>query len=219
MFRTFIALAAIAVSFGAAVPSMAATTGQTQVIEEDYWMPWRFEPLNWMNESRVRYWDHDERSAADELRKAESWLRFAASDADPHTKTSLTSAANELNRLAIDLEEGKVAAAERMDPILARAARSLAEWHYFRAKEENTGRRDEHHAAQDIGAAARYLRFAADMSNYDYGPDVAQMYDEIDPLGNHVETEVIEPNRIDRYLTSIENELDKMDSSLQSAAG
>ncbi len=105
------------------------------IIEEDFFVPLRFEPLYSLDSIRYHYRRNEEKSAANEIDKAASWLKLAAGHAMPITKEKLTTAERELTALAKDLRAGSITSAANLDGSLAKAASALAEWHYFKAKE------------------------------------------------------------------------------------
>jgi hypothetical protein len=188
------------------------------VVEDQVWYPWRFEPLTWEHNARVHYRQHEEKAAASELRKAESWLKFARAEALPETWSALDSAASDLHSLAADLDRGNVVKAARLDYALARADHALARWHYFKARDDAAAS-EESDAALHLQAAARYLEHAAASARYEYGPETAAVFEDIDEDG-HVTDEVttIEPDRLARDLTALEREIDKMATSLDEAS-
>ncbi|MCB1098915.1 MAG: hypothetical protein KDN22_25305 [Verrucomicrobiae bacterium] len=183
------------------------------VIEENFWVPWRYEPFDWFHNAQTHYRDQEEKAAASELRKAESWLNFAAGHALPMTKKSLEESAKDLEALAVDLDNGKVHHAANLDSALAKANRALAEWHYFKA-DESLARSEESDAAMNLQAAARYLRNAADSAKLEYGDEFVTVYDE---LSGWKESEPI-PNTLKDKLATIKGELDKLSGTLKKDA-
>lgn len=101
------------------------------IIEEDFWPPLRYEPLITLDSAGYHYRRNEERAAANEIDKAVSWLKLAAGHAMPITKGELTTAMDELEKIAKDLREGRVMTAATMDSALANAAHALGEWHYY----------------------------------------------------------------------------------------
>jgi hypothetical protein len=179
------------------------------VVEEDFYYPWVYEPLNWFHNADMQYRQSEEKAAAVELRKCEAWLKFAASHALPITKKSLDAAAADLNSLANDLEKGKISSARNFDNVMAKANRALAEWHYFQA-DKQLAQGEEKDAAQNLQAAARYLKYAADSARYEYGDDFVTTYDDL--TGWTVSERV--PNNLDKNLTVIKAELAKLGNTL-----
>jgi hypothetical protein len=188
------------------------------VIEEDFWVPWRFEPIDWLHDARVHYRQKEEKAAANELRKAETWLKFAASHALPETKKSLETAAADLGALANDIAQGKLVTANRLDYAMASADNALARWHYFKAK-DSLGRSDEKVAAQHLEAAARYLQHAANSARYEYGADTVLFFEDVSKYGDFATDEVIvEPNRLADNLQSLEKAIQQMSGVLKKSA-
>jgi uncharacterized protein with PIN domain len=179
------------------------------VVEEDIWYPWVYEPLDWFHNADMQYRRSEEKAAAAELRKCEAWLKFAAGHAQPITKQSLDAAAADLHSLANDLEKGRISTARQFDNSLAKANRALAEWHYFQA-DKQLAQDEEQDAAQNLQAAARYLKCAADSARYEYGDDFVTTYDD---LTGWTVTERV-PNTLNQNLTVIKAELAKLGNTL-----
>ena len=188
------------------------------VVEDEVWYPWRFEPMLWEHNARVHYRAHEEQAAADELGKAESWLRFAAGHALPQTRKALEAAALDLHSLATDIRHGDIVTATRLDYALARADHALAQWHYFKAKEQ-AARSEEADAALHLRAAARYLEHAAASARYEYGAETTTYFEDIDEYGRVIdEGATIEPDRLANNLTALDREIKKMATTLDKAA-
>jgi pyruvate/2-oxoglutarate dehydrogenase complex dihydrolipoamide acyltransferase (E2) component len=188
------------------------------VVKDAIWYPWRFEPMVWEDNARVDYRHHEEKAAVDELGKAESWLRFAASNALPETRKALEAAASDLHSLAGDLEQGKVVKADRLDYAVARADEALAQWHYFKAK-EGAARSEEADAAMHLRTAASYLEHAAASARYPYGPKTTRFFEDIDEYGRVIdEGATIEPGPLASHLAALEQEIHRMATTLDEAA-
>ena len=80
--------------------------------------------------------------------------------------------------MAEDLAAGEVVDAGRMSGALARASEALAEWHFYRAKEQY-GRNEARYASEDLQAAAAHLQRAAESAHYQYGPETIVLFDDI----------------------------------------
>jgi hypothetical protein len=189
------------------------------VVEDDFWYPMRFEFVDWAHDARVHYRQQEEKAAADQIMKAEWWLRFAAKHALPITKKSLVAAADDLHLMHEDIGEGKLITANRLDQSIARADQALAEWHYFNAK-ENLGHEDEKLAALNLQAAGRYLQDAAQSARYEYGTDTVTLLEDVDKDGNLVDEGVtVDRNRLSDNLTALESAVNRMGAVLKKAAG
>lgn len=144
------------------------------IIEEDWFIPLRYEPYYSLDSIRSLYRRNEEKAAAKEIDKAVAWLKLAEGHAKPITREKLSAAATELTDVAKDLRDGKIAAAEKMDAALAKSAHALAEWHYYKAK-ESWGRSEEQDAGHDLQMAAQYLQHAADSAHYQFGADTVKV--------------------------------------------
>jgi hypothetical protein len=188
------------------------------VVEDTVWYPWRFEPMTWEHNAWMHYRQREEKAAANELRKAESWLSMAASHALPRSRDALEAAAGDLHTLAADLEQGKVVKATRLGDAVARADDALAQWHYFKAR-EGLARSEEKDAALHLRTAARYLEHAADSARGEYGSETTSFFEDIDEYGRVIDEGVtIEPSDLTMHLDALERELKKMEKVLDSTA-
>lgn len=215
LLATVAAVATPLAGAGQAAPHAATpqTTAEWQW-DEGWFLPLRYESADALYNAGYRFRRHEEQSAANELRKAESWLTFAATHALPQTKVSLQEAGAELHTLGTDLQKGKVLDAERLDAALARASRALGEWHFFLAKDQY-GKQDERYAAQHLQAAARHLRQAATSARFEFGPRTVEAFDMVDEFGDVYWDEVVAvPNRLTQELSAIEGELERMKQAL-----
>jgi hypothetical protein len=188
------------------------------VVEDTVWYPWRFEPMTWEHHAWMHYRQREEKAAANELRKAESWLKLAASHALPQSRDALDAAASDLHSLAADLEQGRVVKATRLRAAVARADDALAQWHYFKAR-EGVARSEEADAARHLRTAARYLEHAADSARSEYGPETIGFFEDIDEYGRVLDEGIaIEPSDLARHLDELERELTKMEKVLDATA-
>ncbi len=158
------------------------------IVEEDFWFPLRFEPLETLDAARYQFRRNEEKAAASEIQKAISWLNLAASHAMPETKKDLTTAASELKTVARDLESGNLNDAERFESALRQASHALATWHYFRAK-ESWGKTEAEDAGHDLIMAANYLQNAAESARFEYGPKTQEVITDIFKNGKLISSE------------------------------
>lgn len=183
------------------------------IVDAYQWYPYPFyyEPTDWFHKAEVSYRKKEGKAAAAEIRKAESWLNYAAGHALPMTKQSLLDASATLKTLADDLDKGHVASARSLDAAVARASHALAEWHYFNATDQSLAKDEEHWAENNLKAAALHIRNAAKSSSYEYGDNFVSVYDDFFGW----EDVTISPNKQAANLTAIKAELDKLGESLK----
>jgi len=187
------------------------------VVQEDWFYPLRLESAEALNNARYLYRRDNERAAADEIRKAASWLTYASSHALDHTKQALVSARTDLLTLAEDLDTGKLADAARLDTALSHASSALAEWHYYRAREE-FGRSDAIDAARDLEAAATNLENAAASAHFQYGPDTITVFDEVYRDGKLVSQDrTIDNDMLGKHLDGIQKAVEQMAITLKAS--
>jgi hypothetical protein len=193
----------------------SAVTNHPTVVEEEWFVPLRMESVDELDNARMYYRRDNERAAADEVRKAASWLSFAAESALPHTKDALESARTELLTLADDLDTGKLAGAARLDGALAQASNALAEWHYYRARDE-FGRRDTDSASRDLEAAAAHLESAARSAHLQFGPDTITMFEDIYEDGKIItDGRTVDYDVLAERIDGIEHAVEKMADTLK----
>lgn len=188
----------------------AAPSQDTAIFAEEWWYPLRMDAADALGHARYLYRRDNEQAAADEIRRAASWLGFAADNGTERTTEALLGARTNLLTLAEDLETGKVTGAARLDEGLTEASRALATWHYFRAREE-FGRSDMKNAARDLEAAAAHLENAAQSAHFQYGPDTITVFEDIYRDGKLVsDGKTIDNNELGEHLDSIESAVDTM---------
>jgi hypothetical protein len=196
-------------------PDKSAESPDSVIVTEEWWYPLRMDSADALAHARFLYRRNNEKEAASEIRRAASWLNYAAGRALPNTAEALRSARTDLLTLADDLDTGKVAGAARMDEALTQASSALAQWHYYRARDE-FGRSDVNNAVGDLEAAAAHLENAAESSHMQYGPDTITVFEDIYRNGKYVsEGRTIDNNTLGEHLDTIENEVEKMADALK----
>jgi len=217
-----VALSAVVVSSAVTVAcaqTRSTDPDETVVIEENDWTPLRFEPLQALDSAEQHYRRQEESAAANELDKAVAWLRMASRHAEPSTQNSLVDAATELTKLAGDLRTADLGSGIDMRPALARAARALAEWHYYRSQQA-LGREDAQTAARDLHMAANYLEFAADSAHVEFGADTQNVVTRIYRDGRlESQTRAVDRNTIATDLEGIQKAIRQLSDSLARANG
>lgn len=195
--------------------SMPAAEPGWVVVEKDWWYPLRLDSVDALSSARDYYRRDNERAAADEIRRAASWLTYASGQASPETRDALLGARTDLLTLADDLDTGKVAGAARLDGALAHASSALAQWHYSRAREE-FGRHESVDAAQDLEAAASHLENAARSAHFQYGPDTITVFEDIYRDGKMAsEGKTIDNDMLGKHLDGIESAVETMADALK----
>lgn len=193
----------------------AAARPDTVVVEENWWLPLRLDSADSLTKARAYYRRNNERAAADEIRKAASWLSYASGHALPDTRGALLGARTDLLTLADDLDTGKLAGAAHLDETLAEASSALAQWHYYRAREE-LGRRESEYAAEDLEAAATHLENAAQSAHLQYGPDTIMVFEDIYKDGKRIsEGKTINNDMLGKHLDTVKNAVDLVADALE----
>jgi len=186
----------------------------TIVVEEDFWGPLVYEPYDSLVNLERYYTRNEMQAAAHEVARARSWLMLAAEKAQPVTREKLQNSIRTLDSLADDLSEGRPVEAADLRYAIASAKESLAEWHYFKSRED-LAQKDETQAASHLQAAARYLRKAANDIRFEYPNDTVTWFESINDTGWDEINVVDLPNgKIATDLDKLKNELDRMSAAL-----
>ncbi|MGD8809120.1 MAG: hypothetical protein PVG24_05915 [Gammaproteobacteria bacterium] len=193
----------------------SADSPDSVIVTEEWWYPLRMDSADALAHARFLYRRNNEREAAEEVRRAASWLSFAANHALSHTSQALLSARTDLLTLADDLDTGKVAGAARMDEALSQASSALAQWHYYRARDE-LGKSDVRNAVGDLQAAASHLENAAESAHLEYGPDTIHVFEDIYRNGKYLsEGKTVDNNMLGKHLDTIEDAIETMANALK----
>lgn len=188
------------------------------IIEEDFYSPWFYAPLESYHAARLHFQAREEKAAATELKKAESWLRAAAGNAQPKTKKALQEAAVDLHKLALDLEKGNIVHAKSLDTAMASASQALAEWHFYKAK-ASMGRADSRIAARHLSSAARHLDAVANSIHYDNRSMSLEYYDDVNGIETVIYTDGnFSKQRLEKNVKGLEAEIQKMSAVLKKAS-
>jgi len=187
------------------------------VIDEVWWYPLRFEPANALKNARYHYRRKEESAAAYDIRKAVTWMKYAARHALPVSRSKLESASAELTTLSNDLDAGKTASAAFLDAALTRASHALAEWHYYKARDW-FGKGEERYAAKDLQAAALHLQQAADSARHKFGVDSLTLFDTIRNYGLlAIEEWKLEKNYLAEHLQGVEKAVSELAGAMKKA--
>jgi hypothetical protein len=185
------------------------------VLEEDWWLPFRYDFSSALDTANVQFRRGEEKSAANEIGRAVGWLQFAEAHATDDTRPQLESAISEMKTLATDLENGQIMDATRLERVFSRASMALAKHHYFKASTA-LANNELKFAGQDLLAAAEHIQHAANSANVEYSQDLNKMRDELvksskirdDLAATSMET-------LQRHLGKIKNELETLGKQLE----
>ena len=130
------------------------------VIDEQVWIPFLDEPAHHMEQARESFLKKDTIKAAAELRKVEAYLRATAGHANDKAERALAASADELKRLAHDVESGATMRLKDLDEAFARAHHALARHHYLQTY-KYWAKKDVENAGHHLKATALYLEHAA----------------------------------------------------------
>ena len=186
-------------------------------IVDEHWLPLRFESATALDSARFHYRRNEEVAAANEIRKAISWIRLAADHALPITKEKLRAAETDLSALAKDVEAGNLSDAARLDASLARASQALAEYHFFEAK-ETFGSHQAAYAAQNLEAAVTHLEHAANSAHHQYGPETIGVFNEVLKHSNEAtQKRLIDNEVLSKQMDGVEKAMKELADALRKA--
>ncbi|MCA9085309.1 MAG: hypothetical protein KDA81_14690 [Planctomycetaceae bacterium] len=212
---TFMGMADTASAKAKSIGEKPADSPGWVVIEEDWWYPLRFDPVDAFDSASYHFRRNEETAAANEIDRAVTWLKYAAGHAMPITKEKLDAAVTDLKSLSGDLRSGNLADAARLDGALGRAAHVLAEWHFFKAK-ESYGKGEEGDAAQNLEAAVAHLQHAANSAHYQFGTDTITLFETIRRDGRTIsETKTIDNNVLGKNIDEVEKAVKELAETLK----
>lgn len=184
------------------------------IVEDDWWVPFRYDFATALHNARVNYLNREERAAAKEIDKAVAWLKFAENVGDKRTQEDLATARGDLDDFSEAFKRGDKVEAKEFDAAFARASAALAKHHYFQAS-KTIGDDDLQAAGQHLQAAVDHLRDAAHAANYEYGTEIVDIYDAYAPYGYWDETISFEQSQLEMNLKTIGDELAKLSAKLE----
>jgi hypothetical protein len=133
--------------------------------EEDIWIVLVDEPEFHFQKAHEFFLKKDFKAAASEIRKGAAFLKLEAGRSTAEGKKALAASADELGKLADDVQKGTVASEKQLKDAFARADHALANHHYLKAS-EYWAKKDEKKAGHALKAAAQHLEQAAAWSGH-----------------------------------------------------
>jgi hypothetical protein len=120
------------------------------------------EPATYFQKADELYLKKDLKAAASEIRKGARFLKAKAKSATKDSKEGLNASAQELEKLAKDVERGGVTSEKQLKDTFARSYHALANYEYLRASESWSKKKTREtgqaltDAAQDMEQAAKW---------------------------------------------------------------
>jgi hypothetical protein len=133
--------------------------------EEDIWIVLVDEPEFHFQKAHEFFLKKDFKAAASEIRKGSAFLKLEAGRSTEEGKEALAASADELGKLADDVQKGTVASEKQLKDAFARADHALANHHYLKAS-EYWAKKDEKKAGHALKAAAQALEHAGAWSGH-----------------------------------------------------
>lgn len=140
-----------------------AIPAQETPVDDDTWILLIGEQGNYFHKAREDFLAKDMYAAAMNIRKGTSILRMELSRAKGEGKAALKESVDELNKLANDVEMGKVKSAKKLNDTFARANHALAVHHHQKAS-EYWAKGDAERAGHALRGAASGVERAASWS-------------------------------------------------------
>ena len=171
--RNFLLVAALAFIIGilwfypagAKAQSTQKPPGDWTLYEEDIWIVLVDEPEFHFQKAHEFFLKKDFKAAGSEIRKGAAFLKLEAGRSTTEGKKTLEASADELGKLAEDVEKGAVASEKQLKDAFARADHALAKHHYLKAS-EYWAKKDEKKTGHALKAAAQALEHAAAWSGH-----------------------------------------------------
>jgi hypothetical protein len=135
------------------------------VVEEDVWLRFNDEPSQYLQQAHESFLKKEYKVTAQNLRKAAGYLQVAAQNGASRAKSALVASADELDRLAKDVESGTVKSGKDLESAFARAEHALAFDH--QAKAQTAIAENQHvRAGHYLHSAVGHLENAAKWSGH-----------------------------------------------------
>jgi hypothetical protein len=179
------------------------------IIEEDWSDPFLDEFATALHTAREHYRAKEDKSAAAEIDKAISWLKYAESHATMSTAEDLSTAELDLMDYSASLKNGKPVLAKKLDAAFAHASLALGKHHYYDSKKA-VAQGDLKTAGQHLLAATDLIRNAAQSANLEYGSQLVDIDNDYCPYGYWDDTIVLETSKLEANLTAVKDELSKL---------
>ncbi|MEZ6097833.1 MAG: hypothetical protein R3E01_02565 [Pirellulaceae bacterium] len=185
------------------------------VIEEDVWVRFVDEPAHHMKQAHESFLKKDFKAAAHELRLAGGFLHAAASNAAGDAKAALVASANEVDRLAKDVESGTVKSAKTLENTFARAEHALAIHNHVKAK---TAIENQHHAAGGhyLRSAVNHVENAAKWAGHELEAGAVETANGVRLVaGKVVEGTGFVPDEVGKGVTWVGTEVEKLGTLIE----
>ncbi|KPL03066.1 MAG: hypothetical protein AMJ90_04065 [candidate division Zixibacteria bacterium SM23_73_2] len=175
--RNFLLVAALAFIIGilwfypagAKAQSTQKPPGDWTLYEEDIWIVLVDEPEFHFQKAHEFFLKKDFKAAGSEIRKGAAFLKLEAGRSTTEGKKTLEASADELGKLAEDVEKGAVASEKQLKDAFARADHALAKHHYLKGS----------------GKLIEGMGWSAD----EVGKGINELGNEISKLGKAIEPE------------------------------
>jgi len=131
------------------------------VLDETSWYPYIAEPDRHFQNAHQAFLAKDYEKAAQEIRKGEAYVKLEAGRASGDVNRSLNSSAQELEKLAVDMQKKGANNLGEMDNTFRRADRALAQSHQIKAK-ERWSKKETVRAGYEMKAGALLLEQSAE---------------------------------------------------------
>lgn len=195
-------------------PEKPAASPDQVVLEDDWWFPLRDGFTDAANLARDHFRSGEEKSAAEEIEKAISWISYAQSHGNLKTQEDLSTAKSDLQDFAAQLKRGEKPKAQQLESAFAHASAALAKHHYYKSFAA-LSQDDLKTAGQHLIAAVEDLREASKAASHGPGQGISDIYDYYSPNGHWDETVVFEKNQLESSLKTVDAELKKLATKLE----
>ena len=187
------------------------------VIDDDVWFALANEPAHHFHRAYEGYVNEEFSASANEIRTAAAFLKLETGRATKETKKALVASAGELDRLADDVENGKVTSVTDIEQAFGRAHYALARHHYMKAKEAWEKKQPET-AGKALRAASSHLERAMVWDEYGEEDLVDKVVTDTEIVADKlIEGTQLAPKDVDKALEDINTALNKLGTAIEPA--
>jgi hypothetical protein len=173
------------------------------------------EPASHFQKAHELFLKKDMKAAASEIRKGARFLRQKAKGATKDSKEDLTASAQELEKLAKDVERGGVTSEKQLKDTFARSYHALSNYEYRRAS-ESWAKKKTRETGQALTDAAHDMEQAAKWSGRELETDTADTIDYARVVGGKlVKGAGWTADEVDKGIQGISSALSKLGEKME----
>jgi hypothetical protein len=157
----------------------------------------------------------DMKAAASEIQKAAELMKQEAEKATEEGKKGLMASANELEKLAKDVETGTVISEKKMKDVFAKAEHALANYHYLMASEQWT-KKEAKETGNALKNAALHLEHAAEWAGQTLETGAADVIEGVRIIAGKLKEEAkLGAEEVDKAIKDLGAEISKLGKKIE----